>query len=62
MKGGAGRRGGRGKEEAAAAHPRPAPHEQVSLEAGATVRARGRKEGGECPRKGSVQTGRRIGV
>lgn len=47
---------GSGREVAAAAHPRPAPHEQVSPEAGASVRARGRVEGGEWPRKGSVCT------
>lgn len=58
-RGGAG--SGRG-EVAAAAHPRPAPHEQVSPEAGVSVRARGRVEGGEWPRKGGVHTGRRIGV
>lgn len=49
-RGGAGK--GRGGEVAAAAHPRPARHEQVSPEAGASVRARGRVEGEEWPRKG----------
>lgn len=54
-RGGAG--SGRG-EVAAAAHPRPAPHEQVSPEAGASVRARERVEGGEWPRRGGVHSGK----
>lgn len=53
-RGGAG--SGRG-EVAAAAHPRPAPHEQVSPEAGASVRARERVEGGEWPRRGGCARG-----